>query len=187
MSAVLVSSTWQKRVLFPIWGLRMALTSCLLTSFILTLDWISRQDSYTSSILAVAVFILVFLVAVLMIDVFSIVILARNRLFKSWFLGLQAALTMLWAMLLIMLVILATMIWQGTILTFGIFFVFIFISSLNITLWAMLIYRRARTTPATIKQYVEPIPGMVARNPDPFNDAYVLPPPPYTAAAIRYS
>lgn len=62
------------------------------------------------------------------------------------------------------------------------------ISSLSITIWAIFIYRRSRTVSTTIDQYFQPIPGMVARNPDPFNDEYALPPPPpYTATAGRYS
>lgn len=58
-----------------------------------------------------------------MIDVFSIIVLARDRLYKLWFLGLQAALTIIWAMLLLMLVILATMSRDGRLPLFLIFFV----------------------------------------------------------------
>lgn len=66
---------------------------------------------------------MIFLVAILMIDVFSIVVLARNRLRKSWLLGLQIVLTIIWALLLIMLVITTAMAWDDQLPLFLIFFV----------------------------------------------------------------
>lgn len=61
------------------------------------------------------------------------------------------------------------------------------ISSLSITVWAIFIYRRSRPNRTTINRYVQSAPVMTTRDSDPFNDEYALPPPPYTATAVRYS
>jgi hypothetical protein len=143
---------------------------------------------------------MILLVIVLMIDVVSIVILARNRLYKSWFLILQAAVSKIWALLLLMLIIIAITGWDDRLPLFLIFFVLLLwvlciriptssligrsASSLGISIWAILIYRRSR--PANTTRQVEPTPKMTANDPDPFSNDYVLPPPPYTASSIRY-
>lgn len=74
---------------------------------------------------SVAIVVMILLVVVLMIDVFSIVVLYRNRLKKSWFLILQAAIAKIWTLLLLMLVIAAMRAWDERLPLFMIFFVLI--------------------------------------------------------------
>jgi hypothetical protein len=74
---------------------------------------------------SVAIVVMILLVVVLMIDVFSIVVLYRNRLKTLWFLILQAAVAKIWTLLVLMLVMAATRAWDERLPLFMIFFVLI--------------------------------------------------------------
>ncbi|KAF2262739.1 hypothetical protein CC78DRAFT_582329 [Lojkania enalia] len=137
---------WKKRILVPLWVIRILLMLLVIVIYALALGVVARDnDEYTKPAIGVVVIFMLMIVAVLLMDVLAIVLFLRDALKPKTFLILNVVQTSFWAGVLLLDIVAIAKDSEGRKYAYGIAFtVFVFLTFVALLIYASVQFHRVR-------------------------------------------